>query len=249
MISNVKLRARALQQQKRAHFAAVFAFRLLTAALPVSGGAAALFLLSGALRVLAVAGCAAVLVFALSAGSFGSALCFSAAAQDEKVRFRLILSAFWGKKLLRAAASFLLSGAVQLLFAALFCAPTAGAFWLLAHLLRQGLPVFAALSLTVGAAGTAVVAAVCLLRLRALFAARAFLLANGAGVLQSVTLCLRFREREAVSLFSLQRSFFGWTLLCLFLLPMPFVWAYLAQSRAVLLQGMMKSGEFGAQMT
>lgn len=238
MIPHIKLRARALQQQHRALFAAVFLFRAAVTLLPVAAATCAALLLRNDLRVFAFGGCAVLLVFLRGALSLGEARVFSALVRGERTRFRRCLSAFRVRDLLRAGASYALSGAMQTVFGALLCAPACVCVFLLFRSLERGLPALTALLFSLGTAAAAAATVPILFCVHALFLPRAYYLAHGCGVLQSVTNCLRIEDGDLHRLLRLQRSFFGWRALCLLLVPLPFVWGYAAQSRALLFSAM-----------
>ena len=234
MIEHVKLRARALQQQHRALFAAVFWFRAAGTALLLVGAAAGAFFLRGFWRAMVPASCGLAAVLFCGACSLGEELCCSALAKGGEARFRTFLSAFCGKALFRSCASVLLSGAVQSVFGLLLCFPGVLCAGLLLCSLHKGLPVQAAIFLVLGTAALLSAAVWARFCVRAVFLPRVCYLANGSGVWRSVKNCL-FAETEDYRCFlRLQRSFYGWRLLSLLPVSLPFVQGYFAQSRAVL---------------
>ena len=174
MIPHIKLRARALQQQHRALFAAVFFFFAGIYLFLFAGFAAGIAFLRGGWRLVAAGGCAFLLVWFRGVCSLGKALCFSALAGGRSVRFRFFLTAFGGRNLLRGFASFVLSGAAQLLLGALLCVPAGTSAVLLLRSLRRGLPLQTAVLFPLGTAAAVAVTVPALLRLHAAFLPRAF---------------------------------------------------------------------------
>ncbi len=233
MIAHMKLRARALQQQHRALFAAVFLFRSAVSVLLVCAAVAGILFLPKGRSIALAAFCIFLFVFFRAIFSLGEALCFVALAKGRPANFRLFLSAFRGKNLLRACASLLLSGAVWRLFATLLCIPAGMSAVLLLRLLQRGMPGHAALLFLLGTAAAIAATVPALLHFGALFLPRALYLAEGCTARQSVLHCLRIPEEDRRLFLRLQRSFLGWWMLCVLVVPLPFVWGYFAQSRAL----------------
>ena len=238
MIPHIKLRARALQQQHRALFAAVFMFRFALFLLVAFSSFVAAAFLRNDLRVFAFGGCAVLLVLLHSASLLGEARLFSALAKEEPVRFRRFLSAFRVRDILRAGALFVLSAGVQTVFGALLCIPAFVCVALLLRSLERGLPMPTALMFSLGTVAAAAATLPILFCVHTLFLPSAYYLAQGCGVFSCVTDCLRIGDSDLRHLLRLQRSFFGWRVLSLLLVPLPFVWGYAAQSRALLFSAM-----------
>lgn len=238
MILHIKLRARALQQQHRALFAAVFALRVLLFLLPASVIAAAALFFRGPWLAVSVSVCAPVLLWGSAVGSLGGAFCFSALAEGREATLRLFFSAFRRKNQGRAAASFLLSAVLQSVLLGALSVPAAAGIRLLLGALRRGLPAVSGVLLAVGTAAAAAATVLLGLRVHALFSLRSLFLAQGCTARKSVCLCLRIGARETRRLLALRRSFFGWNLLSLLLVPLPFVRGYVCQSRALLFSAM-----------
>ena len=236
MISHIKLRARALQMQHRALFLGAFFVQSAASLLLFAASVAAILFLRDFFRFFVPALCALLRLCVTGAGSLGSALCCLALAQGREAKLSGFLSAFRGKTLFRAVASLLLSAAAQGVLGAVCSVPAAVLVFLLLHMLRRGFERTAAILLFAGC-----VCAVCatlwlLFRLHILFLPRSFFLASGAGVRQSVRACFQIALCEQKQFLHFRRSFFGWFLLGVLLFPLPFVWSYFEQSRALLMQ-------------
>ncbi|MBQ7598985.1 MAG: hypothetical protein IJU56_10445 [Clostridia bacterium] len=236
MISHIKLRARALQMQHRALFLGAFFIQSGAAVLLFAVSALAILYLRDFFRFFVPALCALLRLCVTGAGSLGSALCCLALAQGRDASLSRFLSAFHGKTLLRAVASLFLSAAAQGVLGAASSIPAGVLVFLLLRCLRRGFEKPAALLLFF-----CCVCAVCatlwlLFRLHVLFLPRSFFLASGAGARESVRACFRIAPDEQKQFLRFRRSFFGWMLLGVLLVPLPFVWGYFEQSRALLLK-------------
>ena len=230
MISQIRLAARALQSRNAAAFLLLF-FGEALALLALPTGAFLLWraALSPILRF-GAAGLLALCALWLPALFWrGNAAFFFETAERGKARFGVFFSALHPKKAVRAFAAFWLCMLCRLGFFLLSFFPLAAMLAVSFRLLRQGICLLCAAFLAGGCAAAALLGIGCFLR----FSDLLFLAPYDASAVRFLRQSAAASGKADRALFRLRRGFFGWFFACFLLLPLPFVWGYYQQTRAL----------------
>lgn len=177
---------------------------------------------------------------------YGADFYFFKKASDEKSRLALFFE-FWKPKhfypALRLGISLFF---VKLLYFCIFMFPCALFFLLTWYAVKNGCFTVTAMILLLGS----VLMLVCSLwfyfgTMRLFFMCKYLFFKNpNLKTKQYLEQSVRLMKNQTRKLFCMRLSFFGWFLLCLFVVPIPYVWCYYKQAMAVRANGIIEMQNF-----